>query len=104
MNSVSDYKINYDVNLIIQNTGHVSYMPPLLIKSVCMLDLTLFPFDEQKCFLKFQSWSANEKVIDLKNIENDNSLSYYTINGEWDLLSKYSFLLLIILINYNLFT
>ena len=87
MDAVSEYKINKDINVVIHNTGLVEYLPPLLIKSRCIFDLTLFPFDLQKCLLEFLSWTANDKQINITDIENNDFLQYYSINGEWDLLS-----------------
>ena len=45
-----------------------------------------FPFDTQRCELKFGSWTHNGFSVDLKMLEAD--LSDYTENGEWDLVGK----------------
>lgn len=45
-----------------------------------------FPFDVQKCDLKFGSWSHGIWTLDLQMLEAD--ISSYIPNGEWDLLGK----------------
>lgn len=45
-----------------------------------------FPFDVQKCDLKFGSWTHNGWLLDLQMIDVD--VSTYIPNGEWDLVGK----------------
>ena len=46
-----------------------------------------FPFDEQRCFLKFGSWTFDGTKIDLQaNVEvvpSGFDMSEYMVNGEW---------------------
>uniref|UniRef100_A0AAV2LV84 Neuronal acetylcholine receptor subunit alpha-7-like n=1 Tax=Knipowitschia caucasica TaxID=637954 RepID=A0AAV2LV84_KNICA len=55
-----------------------------IFKSTCKIDVRWFPFDEQRCELKFGSWVYNGWALDLNMTEAD--LSGYTPNGEWDLV------------------
>ena len=41
------------VNAVVYNTGDVSYLPPGMFRSTCQIEIDQFPFDEQKCNLKF---------------------------------------------------
>lgn len=41
----------------------------MLLKSTCKIDVTWFPFDEQKCVLTFGSWSFSSKELRLKLLE-----------------------------------
>ena len=62
-------------------------MNPALFKSICSVDVTNFPFDDQECLLKFGSWSFDISKIDLA-VKNDSILNkYYITNGEWKLLN-----------------
>ncbi|EGT43012.1 hypothetical protein CAEBREN_05385 [Caenorhabditis brenneri] len=56
------------------------------------MDITLFPFDEQICFMKFGSWTYHGFALDLrldtvKGQEPSADLSTYITNGEWHLLA-----------------
>uniref|UniRef100_A0A8R1E9W6 Uncharacterized protein n=1 Tax=Caenorhabditis japonica TaxID=281687 RepID=A0A8R1E9W6_CAEJA len=57
----------------------------------CKMDITLFPFDEQICFMKFGSWTYHGFALDLrleapKEDEASADLSTYITNGEWHLI------------------
>lgn len=59
-----------------------------MLRSICRIDVSHFPFDDQCCTLKFGSWSFDASKIDLvasNSLEKINS--YYIKNGEWQLLS-----------------
>jgi hypothetical protein len=43
----------YPVNAVIYFNGEVAYLPPGMFKSICQIDIYLFPFDEQFCHLQF---------------------------------------------------
>ncbi|MGH0159830.1 UNVERIFIED_CONTAM: hypothetical protein FKN15_070210, partial [Acipenser sinensis] len=55
-----------------------------ILKSTCYIDVRWFPFDVQKCDLKFGSWTHNGWLLDLQMLEVD--VSTYIPNGEWDLV------------------
>lgn len=57
-----------------------------ILKSTCYIDVRWFPFDVQKCDLKFGSWTHSGWLIDLQMLEAD--ISNYISNGEWDLVGK----------------
>jgi len=57
-----------------------------ILKSTCYIDVRWFPFDVQKCDLKFGSWTHSGWLIDLQMLEAD--VSSYISNGEWDLVGK----------------
>ena len=60
--------------------------PPGILKSTCYIDVRWFPFDVQKCDLKFGSWTHNGWLLDLQMLDVD--ISTYIPNGEWDLVGK----------------
>nr|AAQ75739.1 nicotinic acetylcholine receptor alpha 3 subunit [Nilaparvata lugens]AAQ75740.1 nicotinic acetylcholine receptor alpha 3 subunit [Nilaparvata lugens] len=43
----------------------VEWKPPAIYKSFCEIDVEYFPFDEQKCVMKFGSWTYNGAQVDL---------------------------------------
>ena len=57
-----------------------------IFKSTCHIDVRWFPFDVQKCELKFGSWTYGGWSLDLKLVDAD--ISGYIANGEWDLVGK----------------
>lgn len=54
--------------------------------STCSVDVRWFPFDIQRCELKFGSWTFDGWLLDIQMKEAD--VSGYMPNGEWDLLGK----------------
>lgn len=57
-----------------------------IFKSTCYIDVRWFPFDVQRCELKFGSWTYGGWSLDLKMLEAD--ITGYIANGEWDLVGK----------------
>lgn len=57
-----------------------------IFKSSCSIDVRWFPFDVQKCKLKFGSWTYGGWSLDLQM--EDAETSGYISNGEWDLVGK----------------
>lgn len=54
--------------------------------STCNVDVRWFPFDIQKCELKFGSWTYDGWLLDLQMSDAD--VSSYMPNGEWDLIGE----------------
>ncbi|KAL0155540.1 hypothetical protein M9458_049803, partial [Cirrhinus mrigala] len=50
----------------------------------CYIDVRWFPFDVQRCDLKFGSWTYGGWSLDLQMMEAD--ITGYIANGEWDLV------------------
>ncbi|XP_033750113.1 neuronal acetylcholine receptor subunit alpha-10-like [Pecten maximus] len=69
----------------IYNDGSVFYNFPTVLKSICRVDVTYFPFDTQKCSLKFGSWSHHGYELDVTNTHKEADLSYYVEHNEWKL-------------------
>lgn len=55
--------------------------------STCNVDVRWFPFDIQKCKLKFGSWTYDGWLLDLQMVDAD--VSTYMPNGEWDLIGEH---------------
>lgn len=54
--------------------------------STCNVDVKWFPFDIQRCEMKFGSWTFDGWLLDIQMKEAD--VSGYMRNGEWDLIGK----------------
>lgn len=47
----------YPTNVVVKDNGTCLYVPPGIFKSTCKIDITWFPFDDQRCEMKFGSWT-----------------------------------------------
>ncbi|XKL62063.1 hypothetical protein PGB90_001896 [Kerria lacca] len=90
---------NFEVTLMTKATlkynGEVEWIPPAIYKSYCEMNVLYFPFDEQRCLLKFGSWTYNGFQVDLKHINQSPDsdvipigidLTEFLLSVEWDLL------------------
>ncbi|OXA61391.1 Acetylcholine receptor subunit alpha-type acr-16 [Folsomia candida] len=77
------------LNALVSHDGRVIFVPPMIIKSTCKMDVTWFPFDSQSCNIQFGSWSYSGQEIDF-NLVNVTGLAFdlseYVTNGEWKLV------------------
>ncbi|KAI5616552.1 cholinergic receptor, nicotinic, beta polypeptide 3a precursor, partial [Silurus asotus] len=78
------FDATFHTNVLVNSSGACQYIPPGILKSTCYIDVRWFPFDVQKCDLKFGSWTYNGWLLDLQMQEVD--ISTYIPNGEWDLV------------------
>uniref|UniRef100_A0A8C8MHC4 Neuronal acetylcholine receptor subunit alpha-7 n=1 Tax=Oncorhynchus tshawytscha TaxID=74940 RepID=A0A8C8MHC4_ONCTS len=78
------FDATFHTNVLVNSTGYCQYLPPGIFKSTCYIDVRWFPFDVQRCDLKFGSWTYGGWSLDLQMIEAD--VTGYIANGEWDLV------------------
>ncbi|KAM7405832.1 hypothetical protein PAMP_000252 [Pampus punctatissimus] len=78
------FDATFRTNIVVKSSGSCTYIPPGIFKSTCHIDVRWFPFDIQRCELKFGSWTYGGWSLDLKMLEAD--ITDYTANGEWDLV------------------
>ncbi|XP_022686252.1 acetylcholine receptor subunit beta-like 1 [Varroa jacobsoni] len=93
-NADGNYEVRYKSNILIYPTGQIMWVPPAIYQSSCTIDVTYFPFDQQKCVMKFGSWTYNGDQVSLK-LEQDNfwvDLSDYWKSGTWDIVEVPAFL------------
>ncbi|XP_076322928.1 neuronal acetylcholine receptor subunit alpha-7-like isoform X2 [Tachypleus tridentatus] len=76
----------YKTNVVVRHNGSCNYIPPGIFKSTCKIDITWFPFDDQKCVMKFGSWTYDGGALDLRLASSEGDLSNYISNGEWDMI------------------
>lgn len=77
---------NFDTKAVLKYTGYTEWFAPTEIHSICKIDITYFPFDEQKCPLVFGSWTYTGNKLNLTNTRDAADLSKYTVSGEWELI------------------
>ncbi|XP_045900114.1 neuronal acetylcholine receptor subunit alpha-7-like isoform X4 [Micropterus dolomieu] len=84
-NSAHDkFDATYKTNVLVNSSGFCEYLPPGIFISTCNVDVRWFPFDIQRCELKFGSWTFDGWLLDIQMKEAD--VSGYMPNGEWDLV------------------
>uniref|UniRef100_A0A8C7UIH0 Neuronal acetylcholine receptor subunit alpha-7 n=1 Tax=Oncorhynchus mykiss TaxID=8022 RepID=A0A8C7UIH0_ONCMY len=79
-----DFDSTFKTNVLVNSSGFAEYLPPGIFMSTCNVDVRWFPFDIQKCEMKFGSWTYDGWLMDLQMNEAD--ISGYMSNGEWDLV------------------
>ncbi len=103
------------VNAVIEHDGSISYLPPGMFRSTCIIKVEEFPFDDQVCQLKFGryntnllkyfiqtliqsfktfniSWTYDESSVLITNLSDKGQMDAYIKNGEWYLkdITSYS--------------
>ncbi|XP_057186278.1 neuronal acetylcholine receptor subunit alpha-7 [Triplophysa rosa] len=78
------FDATFHTNVLVNSSGYCQYLPPGIFKSTCYIDVRWFPFDVQRCDLKFGSWTYGGWSLDLQMMEAD--ITGYIANGEWDLV------------------
>ena len=75
-----------ETNAIVTSNGNILWIVPAMIKSSCKIDIAYFPFDEQRCIIKFASWTYDGFQLNLINLKDSGDLDKYIPNGGWDLI------------------
>uniref|UniRef100_UPI00358F72F0 neuronal acetylcholine receptor subunit alpha-7-like n=1 Tax=Myxine glutinosa TaxID=7769 RepID=UPI00358F72F0 len=84
-NSADDrFDGTFHTSVLCNYTGGCQYIPPGILRSTCEVNVRWFPFDIQRCDLKFGSWTHDGWLVELHLLPVD--LSGYTPNGEWELV------------------
>ena len=55
-----------------------------MFKTMCQIDITYYPFDEQKCDLVFGAWSYYTTKMNLTTESTAVTMDSFETNGEWD--------------------
>ena len=59
---------NFDTKATLKYDGYTQWYAPTEIHSICKIDIGYFPFDHQKCKLKFGSWTYTGNFKGKKSI------------------------------------
>merc|ERR1719435_295652 len=71
--------------LVVEANGHVRWIPPLVLKTMC--EASGSEHDTHTCELKFGSWVYNANQLDLISKISSMDLEGYTASNMWDLES-----------------
>ncbi|VDK55078.1 unnamed protein product [Anisakis simplex] len=71
----------------------VQWAPPAKVYSICKLDVTFFPFDDQFCLLEFGSWIYDRSQLDVQIMQRYDgkdpfTRDSFTENGEWEIVAN----------------
>ncbi|XP_025076409.1 neuronal acetylcholine receptor subunit beta-2-like isoform X2 [Pomacea canaliculata] len=69
----------------IAHTGHMSWEPGILTKTICEVNIGKYPFDFQSCEIKFLTWMHTNKTLDVQPGSDSVGLDACIPNGEWDI-------------------
>lgn len=75
----------FDTKAVIRHDGYTEWFAPTEIHSICKIDITFFPFDEQRCPLKFGSWTYSGTFLNFVNRRDTADVGDYIESGEWEL-------------------
>ncbi|XP_059134443.1 acetylcholine receptor subunit delta isoform X3 [Peromyscus eremicus] len=100
-NNDGSFELSFACNVLVYNSGSVTWLPPSIFRSSCPISVTYFPFDWQNCSLKFSSlkYTAKEIRLSLKQEEEEDGRTYpiewiiidpegFTENGEWEIVHR----------------
>lgn len=87
-----DIDSKFPSNVVIYADGRCTWVPLGLFISSCAIDIRWFPFDDQRCRLKFGSWTYDGSSINMTMLGGQDgsvSLDTYQPSGEWQLVGEY---------------
>ncbi|XP_069775945.1 acetylcholine receptor subunit beta [Narcine bancroftii] len=92
------FEITLYVNVLVQHTGAISWLPSAIFRSSCTIRVMYFPFDWQNCTMVFRSYTYDTSEVTLQHaldekgehevkeiIINEDS---FTENGQWSIEHK----------------
>ncbi|XP_061186001.1 ligand-gated ion channel 4-like [Saccostrea echinata] len=77
-------------NVIVSETGSVTWLSMWIFKSSCSIDVRYFPFDVQNCSMNFASWTFDAYQMDIRNEAKVGDLTNYVNSSEFEIL-EFSF-------------
>lgn len=69
----------------LRSDGTLRWEPGGIFKTMCNIDITYYPFDEQRCELVFGAWSYYTTKMNLTTDSVRINLGTYETNGEWEI-------------------
>ena len=87
-----DIDSKFPSNVVVYADGLCIWVPLGLFISSCAIDIRWFPFDDQKCRMKFGSWTYDLGSINM-SLKTDGAgpvdLDTYQESGEWKLVGEF---------------
>ena len=71
------------IALLVNYQGQQEWMVPVMLRSACKVDVTMFPFDRQHCRFVFTPWTHNQLELDLVIEDKDAINKHYVESSEW---------------------
>lgn len=65
---------------VINSSGTVHWEPGGVFKTMCVIDITYYPFDDQTCRLTFGAWSYHTAKMNLTNDFTSVNLDSYSVS------------------------
>ncbi|XP_051900484.1 acetylcholine receptor subunit beta-like [Pristis pectinata] len=97
-NNDGKFNVALYVNVLVQHTGTVSWLPPAIYRSSCSIRVKYFPFDWQNCTMVFKSYTYDTSEVTLRHALDDTGereikeviidKNAFTENGEWQIRHK----------------
>ncbi|XP_064626377.1 acetylcholine receptor subunit alpha-1-B-like [Lineus longissimus] len=84
-------KDEQNIRLILFHTGEIRWYPAGVYKAGCQLDLTYFPFDEQKCAFTFASWTYTTDALQIHAIQDTIQVSKVAGGSQWKIIATSMF-------------
>jgi hypothetical protein len=72
----------------IDQLGLVTWTPAGIYETSCEADITYYPMDTQTCSVILSTWAYTATEIELLLASSPIDMSYFSANGEWELLSS----------------
>ncbi|XP_071502322.1 neuronal acetylcholine receptor subunit alpha-2-like [Diadema antillarum] len=85
-NSLGSKDLIPDLNARVYYTGHVSIFPASILKTTCVFDISMYPYDMQKCTLTWLSWTQSTYTIRLSPLFDHVDVASYLPNPTWELV------------------
>ncbi|KAI8798513.1 acetylcholine receptor subunit delta [Biomphalaria glabrata] len=90
MNTLEDRDLFDDdkAPVFISRDGDVTWVPGSLFPTSCKLNMASYPFDVQTCYIQLVAMTFSAMELQFQAMPEGVLTSYYTVNGEWDIMSK----------------
>ena len=75
-----------DSRVLVWSSGLVQWTLPLITKTSCGVDVTYFPFDSQRCYIRLGSWIYEESQLNLTLGSESVNMAKFSENSELDLV------------------
>jgi len=74
------------VPLSVTNEGYIQWLNPVALETTCIMDVTDFPFDTQKCFIEIGTWQFKATEVDIFCAAATFDETSYVDHTQWTLL------------------
>ncbi|KAM4675091.1 acetylcholine receptor subunit beta [Discoglossus pictus] len=93
-NNDGEFNVALEVEILVNSTGDVTWLPPAIYRSSCSIVVDYFPFDWQNCSMVFRSYTygADEVTLVHPRDEKGREITHAVIlpntfleNGQWEI-------------------